>query len=234
MEYVNINQALKEIENQCILVYVSSAYDSIWISFDTIDKNTIEKYFLTSYLSEPSVWSKNDIIELCLAFNISTIVFPNGSQAQTKDFKKRDLKYAEKLKEYPSLYGKKLIYLIKRTKLTIYMKVFSKKKYLVLAKPDNENIDISIYVDEEKKYIPAFSDSNMLRFYTGKRKISNDYKPYLIPFKELYRKLKSTDLQYVWFNPECCDIHGKSFNLKINKKLFQFVQETINSRAGKN
>lgn len=232
MDKKEVNDLFNSISSIPVYIYINSQIDILLISTELLseEEEQRKKYILFSKTAK--VWDKNDVIEIVKAFNIQLVIFPNNKPLKSVYFlPNRNLKYDEALNEYIFSYGKKIIFLIKKTRSEAFLRILSKKKFIVLAKPNEKNINIDIFVTDidGRKYIPCFGDSNFLRAFLEKNENIKDYKPYILSFSKLTSIAKHCNLD-VYINPFSYNIKGKDFSLIVSIDLIKYINETVKKR----
>lgn len=218
-----IDKEFKNIEHMDIYLYVNLTTDLLFL---TDKKKDCEDSFVL-FSKKKKKYSKGMLIDIIKAFNIDTIIFPNRNVYNLSAYlPRRELAQKDIMKEYMALYDKKLIFLLKTTKKAIYLKLLSKKKFIVLAKPNNLDIDILNTEIDGHTYIPAFIDSNFMRIFLDENTAisTKEYKPYLISCKTLSKIAKKKNLD-IYLNPSDYKIAGKSFRYIITRELIDYIKK---------
>lgn len=231
MDKQEINKLFKSLEETPVYIYINAQVDAMFLTTTLIDEELRKQKRHILFSKNPKTINKSIVIDLVKAFNIKTVVLPSGEIIQKELFvPKRQLIYDDSLQEYTFPYGKKLIFLIKKTRSEALIRILSKKKLILLAKPNDKNINIDVFNCEinGKKYIPTFGDSNFLRTFLEKSE-ATEYKPYIMSFKKIANIAKHSNID-IYLNPYSYAVQGKDFSFIISLDLIKYINEVIKPR----
>lgn len=229
-----INNEIDEFTETGGYVIINMLYDNIRLSYSN-KCNETECLFCNT----PRHWEKKDIVEIISAFNIQKLNLPK-SNARIDCFElytPRELEYNKALNQVQSFYTKKYIFLIRKTSQAVFLNMLRKQKFVVLANIDSDKeITLKLFEDinckNDKKYIPLFSDSDMLRAYLDEKKKDSefsikDYKPLIMSFRDItHRNKKDNNLDLI-INPVSYPIQGKDFSFTLSPELVSYIYDVI-------
>lgn len=215
-----INKLFSEVERKEIYIKIDISTSALRIS---TEPSTSQNEIL--YSTHPKVWQKFEILSLIKAFNINCI-FVDDKVFFAEAIENLHLKkaYEEELRALDFPYSKKLIYLTRATKSGAFLRLLSKQKYIALAMPDEEKLDLNLYVDECIDRIPVFTSSAEAAAYAKMIKEENvkEYKNLLIKFKDIMHFAEKFNCGII-INPATPNIKGKSFQFDATPEVLKSI-----------
>lgn len=215
-----------EFKKGCVLININKDIVRLLIPED--NENILVKPGEVLYNGTPRFWKKNEIGNIIKAFSIEEVILPNGEQVASSIIEiPRQKKFEEIIKSVSSPYGKKLLFLIKRTRGKPFLQILSKQKYIILAKIEDTHIEFFCgALNGYENVIPIFTDSEEMNAFLNANKSINpeEYKPLLIKFKDI---LKDCKKNHLLINPESFSIAEKDFSMYVGQNTIEYIKNNF-------
>lgn len=212
-------------DKEDIYVYINKKSDILHISKEkSEDTNKIP------IIPKAEKWSKNELAGAIKAFHVRQVEY-DGENIPIKDiYTSRPEPYEKAVKGYHRMYTKKIIFLFKKTGGTKYLKLLTRQKFIILAKPDAKiDTDFDIYVLSKTKIMPVFSESTEINNFINDAKDNgltdvSEYKPLCLKYRELYFFIKKKYPKYtIVLDPYAATVKDVSFSLYMPNKFLEFM-----------
>ncbi len=215
-----------EFKEGCVLININK--DIIRLLIPEENESILVKPGEVLYNGVPRLWKKNEIGDIVKAFSIKEVILPNGEQVSSSIIEiPRQKKFEEIIKSVNSPYGKKLLFLFKRTRGKPFLQILSKQKYIILAKIEDTHIEFFYgNLNGYENVIPIFTDSEEMNAFlkVNKSMSLEEYKPLLIKFKDILKDCKDNQLL---INPESFSIAEKNFSMYVGRNTIEYIKNNF-------